>query len=268
VSSLRRSASALLLACAALFAHAETPDKLPKPTSYVSDFAGVIDPASKAQMEQLCGELDHQAHAQVAIVTVHNLGGETVSDFANLLEEQWKVGPKASDRGVLMLVATDDYKRWIEVGYGLEGILPDAKVGDIGRSMVPQLHAGQYGPGLELGLQQIANVITADANVSLSTPLTAPPPVYQPQRTHHSHFPWGLIIFVAIFLILSHGHGGGRGGMGGGSGWLWFLAGSMLGGGGRGGGFGGGGDGGGGDGGGFGGIGGGSSGGGGAGGDF
>jgi uncharacterized protein len=267
VSSLRRSASALLLVCAALFSHAETPDKLPKPTSYVSDLAGVIDPASKAQMEQLCGELDHQAHA---IVTVHNLGGDTVSDFANLLEENWKVGPKATDRGVLMLVSVDDHKRWIEVGYGLEGILPDAKVGDIGRSMVPQLHAGQYGPGLQTGLSQIATTITTDANVTLATPIQAvpPPPTYSTQSTHHSHFPWGLIVFIVVFLILAHGHGGGRGGGGGGSGWLWFLAGSMLGGGGRGGGFGGGGDGGGGDGGGFGGFGGGSSGGGGAGGDF
>jgi uncharacterized protein len=253
------------LVFAVLFSRAETPDKLPKPTSYVSDFAGVIDPASKAQMEQLCGELDHQANAQVAIVTVHNLGGDTVSDFANLLEEKWKVGPKASDRGVLMLVATDDHKRWIEVGYGLEGILPDARVGDIGRSMVPQLHAGQYGPGLELGLQQIANVIAADAHVALTSPqpaqdVYAPP---MPARRHHTN--WGIIIFFIIFfLVLSHG--GARGG--GGSGWLWFLLGSMMGGGGgRGGGFGGGG-GGGDDGGGFGGFGGGSSGGGGAGGDF
>jgi uncharacterized protein len=268
VSSLRRSASLLLLVFAALFSRAETPDKLPKPTSYVSDLAGVIDPASKAQMEQLCGQLDHQAHAQVAIVTVHNLGGATVSDFANLLEEKWKVGPKATDRGILMLVSVDDHKRWIEVGYGLEGILPDAKVGDIGRSMVPQLHAGQYGPGLQTGLNQIASIITTDANVSLAAPVQAPrPQVYPSQQSHHSHFPWGLIIFVVVFLVLSHGHGGGRGGSGGGSGWLWFLAGSMLGGGGRGGGgFGGGGDGG--DGGGFGGFGGGSSGGGGAGGDF
>jgi uncharacterized protein len=272
VNLLRRIAPVLLV-LPALFApsslRAETPDKLPKPTSYVSDLAGVIDPASKAQMEQLCGELDHQANAQVAIVTVHNLGGDTAADFANLLEEQWKVGPKASDRGIIMLVSVDDHKRWIEVGYGLEGILPDGKVGDIGRAMVPLLHAGQYGPGLELGLQQIAAVIATDAHVTLTSPVQAPPPAYHYQQTRH-HFPWGIIVFIVIFIILSHGHGGGRGGGGGGSGWLWFLAGSMLGGGGgRGGGFGDGGGGGGGDsGGGFGGFGGGSSGGGGAGGDF
>ena len=269
---LRRIAPALLVIpalFASSFVRAEDPTKLPKPTSYVSDLAGVIDPASKAQMEQLCTQLDKQAHAQVAIVTVHNLGEDTVADFANLLEEQWKVGAKGTDRGVLMLVSVDDHKRWIEVGYGLEGILPDAKVGDIGRSMVPQLHAGQYGPGLENGLQQIANVIAADAHVALTQPQQQDQaPVYHYQQQHHSHIPWGLIVFIIVFIILSHGHGGGRGGGGGGSGWLWFLAGSMLGGGGRGGGGVGGGSDGGNDGGGFGGFGGGSSGGGGAGGDF
>jgi len=271
VNLLRRIAPALLVIpalFAASFSRAEDPTKLPKPTSYVSDLAGVIDPASKAQMEQLCIQLDKQAHAQVAIVTVHNLGGDTAADFANRLEEQWKVGSKGTDRGVLMLVSTDDHKRWIEVGYGLEGILPDAKVGDIGRSMVPQLHAGQYGPGLETGLQQIANVIAADAHVDITAPQQQPPPVYHYQQQTRHHIPWGLIFFIIFFIVISHGHGGGRGGGGGGSGWLWFLAGSMLGGGGRGGGgFGGGSDGGN-DGGGFGGFGGGSSGGGGAGGDF
>jgi uncharacterized protein len=267
VSSLRRCASILLLVSAALFSRAESPDKLPKPTSYVSDFAGVIDAASKEQMEQLCTQLDHQANAQVAIVTVHNLGGDTVSDFANLLEEKWKVGPKASDRGILMLVSVDDHKRWIEVGYGLEGILPDAKVGDIGRAMVPDLHSGQYGPGLELGLQQIANVIAADAHVAVTQPPPAQTTYVPAPYPRHHHIPWGVIVFIIVFLVLSHGHGGGRGGSGGGSGWLWFLAGSMLGGGGGRGGFGGegGGDN---DGGGFGGFGGGSSGGAGAGGDF
>jgi uncharacterized protein len=261
---LRRSASVLLLVFAALFSRAESPDKLPKPTSYVSDLAGVIDPASKAQMEQLCIELDQQAHAQVAVVTVHNLGGDTAADFANLLEEHWKVGAKATDRGILMLVSVDDHKRWIEVGYGLEGILPDARVGDIGRSMVPQLHAGQYGPGLLTGLQQIANVIAADAHVAITPPPQPQANVYHYAPTRH-HSNWGIIVFVIIFILIIS-HGGGRGG--GGSGWLWFLAGSLLGGGGRGGGDGGFGGGGGGDGGGFGGFGGGSSGGGGAGGDF
>jgi uncharacterized protein len=165
-----------------------------------------------------------------------------------------------------MLFAIDDHKRWIEVGYGLEGILNDAKVGDIGRSMVPQLKAGQYGPGIYGGLQQIAQDIATDAGVTLATP--------QPQMVYHREpAPHGVRIFsvlrIVIFLIILVVVISGRGG--GGSGWLWFLLGNMMGGGGgggRGGGDGFGGGGGGDSGGGFGGFGGGSSGGGGAGGDW
>jgi uncharacterized protein len=248
-------------------ARAESASTLPKPTGYVSDFAGVIDPASKAQIEMLCGEVDHQAHAQIAVVTIKSLDGATIEDFTTALEDKWHVGPKATDKGILMVFAIQDHKRRIEVGYGLEGILNDAKVGDIGRSMVPQLEQGQYGPAIEGGVVQIANVIAADAGVTLTQPQQQPVVHYQ---TAHRRNWIGPVIFLVIFLIFAF-RGGGRGG--GGGGWLWFLAGNMLGGGfggGRGGGdsgFGGGG-GGGSDGGGFGGFGGGSSGGGGASGDW
>jgi len=260
---MRRFLAGSLLAACSFGVRAETVAKLPAPTGYVSDFAGVIDPASKQQMEELCRELDTQAHAQVAVVTIHSLEGDTAADFANQLEEKWKVGPKASDRGIIMLFAVDDHKRWIEVGYGLEGILNDAKVGDIGRSMVPQLQAGHYGPAIYGGLQQIAQDIAADANVTLTAPQQQQV-YYHRQRSPVSRI--GSIIKLVIFVIILISIFSGRGR--GGGGWLWFLLGSMMGGGGggRGGGFGGG-DGGG-DGGGFGGFGGGSSGGGGAGGDW
>jgi uncharacterized protein len=239
-------------------------DRLPKPVGYVSDFAGVIDPASKQQMESLCYQLDIQAHAQVAVVTIQSLQGATAAEFANKLEEKWKVGPKATDRGLIMLFAIDDHKRWIEVGYGLEGVLNDAKVGDIGRSMVPQLKAGQYGPAIYGGLQQIAQDIAADSGVTLATPQPVQSPVYHRESAPHGIRIFSIIriaIFIVILIVVVSGRGGG------GSGWLWFLLGNMLGGGGgrgRDDGFGGGGS----SGGGFGGFGGGSSGGGGAGGDW
>jgi uncharacterized protein len=260
----------LVLECAAVGARAETVDQLPKPTGYVSDFAGVMDAASIQEIEQLCGEVDHKAHAQIAVVTVNDTGGEEVQQFTYDLQQKWGVGSKPDNRGVVMLFSIHDHKRWIEIGYGLEGILNDAKVGDIGRTMVPQLQAGEYGPAALGGAQQIATVIAADANVTLDAPV---------QHTYHRQavqqngrgFGIGGIIFiiVLIFLFSRGGRGGGGGGLG------WFLLGNLLGGGGRGfgsggGGFGGGESGGGGgdSGGGFGGFGGGDSGGGGAGGDW
>ncbi len=163
----------------ALCARAESVAQLPKPTSYVEDFAGVIDSGSKQQMEQLSREVYQQAHATIEVVTIHSLDGESIEQFATDLEDKWKVGPKASDRGVLMILAINDHKRRIEVGYGLEGILNDAKVGDIGRTMVPCLQRGEYGPGLLEAEQQIASVIAADAHVTL-TGIQQPVPPARP----------------------------------------------------------------------------------------
>lgn len=252
--------SAVLCVCA----RAETVSQLPQPTTYVSDFAGVIDASSKQQMEELSRDVSEQAHATIVVVTIHSLDGGNIDEFANDLYQKWKVGPKDTDRGVMLILSINDRKRRIEVGYGLEGILNDAKVGDIGRTMVPYLQRGEYGPGLLEAEQQIATVIAADAHVTL-TPLQHPVRQPEPQRGRKDWF--GIIVF---FIILFFIFGGRRGG-----GWLpWFILGNMMGGGGRRGGWGGGGGGfggggGGGDGGGdFGGGFGGGSGGGGASGDW
>lgn len=258
-----------------LNALAEDPEKLPVPNgNYVSDFAGVIDAGSKQEMEALSREVSEKAHATIVIVTVNSLDGDTIEDFSTKLEDKWKVGPKNTDRGLLMIFAVGDHKRRIEVGSGLEGILNDAKVGDIGRTMVPQLQQGAYGAAILGGERQLAQVIADDSHVALDTTVNLPAQhTYHYQTTHHrsSGGGWvGLIIFVVIILLISRG---GRGG--GGGGWMWFLLGNLLGGGmgggrGRDGGFGGGDSGGGGSGGGgdFGGGFGGGSGGGGASGDW
>jgi len=243
----------------AFVARGESVDKLPKPTTYVSDFADVIDSGSKQSIEDYCRQVYEKAHATIVVVTINSLDGVAIEDFTTQLEDKWKVGAKGTDRGVLMVFAIQDHKRRIEVGTGLEGILNDAKTGDIGRDMVPQLKAGQYGPAILLGAQELGAAIAADAGVTLDA---ATPHTYHRERVRSSNgtgFGIGGVIFiiVLIFLFARGGRGGPRGG--GGSGLMWFLLGSMLGGGGRGGsGFGGGGFGGGGD----------SGGGGGGGGDF
>jgi uncharacterized protein len=250
---------AALMACSALvFASAEPAKSLPKPTDYVSDFAHVMSPGVIQQVNRLCGQVDHEGRAQIAVVTVHSTDGEPIQQYSVDLYQAWGIGSKKSDRGVLLLFAVNDRKRWIETGYGLEGILPDGKVGDIGRQMIPALRANDFDSAVTLSVDQIAQVIAADAGVTL-TPLTRRARG-QPQQVHIG---LGQIIIFGIFLVivvifLARA---------GGSGLLGFLIGMFLGGGGRGGGWGGGGgDGGGGSG--FGGFGGGSTGGGGAGGDW
>jgi hypothetical protein len=95
-------------------------------------------------LTQLSTEVDQKAKAQIAVVTIKTLEGDTVEDFANHLFKKWGVGAKGTDRGVMVLLATDDHKYWTEVGYGLEPILPDGKVGGFGRDMVPLLRQGDY----------------------------------------------------------------------------------------------------------------------------
>lgn len=242
---------------------AERVEDLPKPTDYVSDYAHVLSPQAIARLDALCVQLDHSAaNSQIAVVTVRTLDGVDSADFANALEDKWKIGRKGSDRGVLVLLAVDDHKRRIEVGYGLEGILPDGKVGDIGREMVPNLRANDFDGAVSLAVDEIAQVIAADAKVTLTDDEPAPAPV--PAR-HQVNM--GKLILLIIVLVFFGGFhllrflfgfglfGGFRGGP--------WIGGGGLGGGGFGGG--GGGDSGGG---GFGGFGGGGFGGGGAGGDW
>lgn len=179
---------------------AEQVSQLPKPTDYVNDFAHVLSPDSVSKLDRICSELDHsRANAQVAVVTVRNLDGEDAADWANELEDKWHMGKKGSDRGLLVLLAVDDHKYRIDVGYGLEGILNDARVGDIGRSMVPDLRAKDYDGAVLGAVGQLARVIADDAHVTLSDQLPNPPPVRA--RQQHGSPVGAIILFLILFLM-------------------------------------------------------------------
>jgi uncharacterized protein len=206
----RRAHSAVfplfVAACVSVFglsALAERVEDLPQPTDYVSDFAHVLSPGAIARLDRLCAQLDHsQTNAQIAVVTVHTLDGVDSADFANALVDKWKMGRKDSDRGVLLLFAIDDHRRSIKVGYGLEGILPDAKTGDIGREMVPYLKANDFDSAVILGVSEIAQVIAADANVTLSEDEGAAP-VHRRSSTHVSTGIVKLIFYLLFFGVFS-----------------------------------------------------------------
>jgi uncharacterized protein len=247
-----------------------------RPSNYVNDFAGVLDAATQARLNDLCQQVDQKAHAQIAVVTVKSLDGQDALTYAVALYQKWGIGAKGSDRGVLILLATQDRKYQIQVGYGLEPILPDGKVGGFGREAAPLLRSGDYPGAVSLMVTRVATVIAQDAGVTLSG---AQSPAVPPNRTTAGGSAIGgvillalVVIFVLVVWALSSGGGSGRGGGSGfWSGLLWATLFSNLGGGrggGFGGGFGGGGGGGGFGGGGFGGFGGGSTGGGGAGGSW
>jgi len=257
-----------LLLFSASFCTAEDIKKI-HPTGYVSDLAGIINPDAKTRLEALCAEVEQKTGAQMAIVTVQSLEGESVENYAVNLFKQLGVGSKKDNRGVLLLVAPSERKYRIEVGYGLEPVINDARAGDAGRAMVPYLRQRDYGKATEVAAWQLAKYIADDAGVTLSG---QPPAVRNPNRGGGIGFPifWVILGLFILFRAVGSLSGRGRGGGSGGGGLLWFLLGMLASDTGRrsNGGWGGGGFGGGGGGGGFGGFGGGSSGGGGASGDW
>jgi len=240
-------------------AQAQTVDQVApqvKASGFVTDLAGVLSQSGREQLTALCTELEQKTQAQIAVVTIKSLDGRPLEDYSVDLATRLGIGPKNSDRGVLILFAIGDRQNRVETGYGLEPILPDGKTGGYQREIVPLLRAGNYDAALLLLTRRVADVIATDRGITL-TGSSPPPPDGGSGTPRIPPFVIPLAIFFIFFMLRSIG----RGGRGGGSGWwIWPLIGMGMGGGGRGGG----GFGGGGGGGGFGGFGGGSFGGGGS----
>jgi uncharacterized protein len=195
-----------------------------KPTGYVSDFANVIDPASKATLEAYCGRIQQATGAQMAFVTITSLEGEAIEDVANDIFHSFGIGQKGKDNGVLLLLVSGDRRFRLEIGHGLEPILPDGLDGQILLDMRPELRAGQYGAALLQAAQRIGGILAQDKGVSI--PGSGIP--RQPRvREHPIHsIPWPMILGGLFLLLLLTRGGGGRGGYGGGN----FLTGMLLGG--------------------------------------
>jgi uncharacterized protein len=187
--------------CFGLPALAQAVKSLPHPTDYVSDYAHVLSPSVALQLDQLCGQVDRQAHAQIAVVTVETTGEEAIADYAVQLEDAWKVGAKGTDRGLILLLAVKDHKRFISTGYGLEGILPDAKVGEIGRAMVPALDQGNYDAAVGQAVSQIAGIIAQDAGVTLQQPVRRG----ARRQTQQAHLSLGQLLVLGVVAIVFFG---------------------------------------------------------------
>ena len=226
---------------------------------YISDFARVIDPATRAALESYCARVQEVTGAQIAVITIDTLAGEPVEDVANAIFRKWGIGKKGTDEGVLLLLVTGDRKMRLEVGYGLEPVITDGASGSVLRSMAPALRESRYGEAVTEAVYALGSRIAESKGKSIDAAL--------PRRARRAAPPvnWPVLLFGGMFVLWALGAAGGRGGRRGGPGGN-LLAGMIIGNilgrslGGRGGGGFGGFD----SGGGFGGFGGGDSGGGGA----
>ena len=234
----------------------------PNPPRLVNDLAGVLSSDEEQRLERQLVAYDDSTSNQVTIVLLKTLNDYPIEEYALKLFRSWGIGNAKTNNGVLIIAALDDRKIRIEVGYGLEGAIPDITANHIIENDIkPDFRSGDYYDGLSKAASSIIKAAAGEYKA----------PANYRKKKGGGGFPIGFIIVIIILVVIFGGRN--RGGGGGmmsrrGSGWLGpFILGNMVGRGfgGGGGGFGGGGGGwSGGGGGGFGGFGGGSSGGGGA----
>ena len=224
----------VLLVCFGL--RAEQVDKLPPPSNYVSDFAHVLSPQVTDQANALCYQLQQRAKAQLFVVTIKTLEEEPIEEFSNDLFHKWGIGDKATNRGILLLLVTEDHRGRIEVGLGLEGVVTDSMAGRVGRGLRPAIQANDFNTAVTNGSQQLAGIIAADAKVTLDNTQALPPEPRGQQESPGARIIGWLVVF-AIFMLISRIFGRRRRGYYGG----YWGGGGFGGGGWGGGGFGGGG---------------------------
>ncbi len=237
-----------------LFVQAAFGQTFPEKRGAVNDFANVIDSEYERRIETLAIRVFEQTGVALVVVTLESVPDDDFEGYAVRLYEEWGIGKRGEDKGVLFLNVTGIRKVRIEVGYGMEPILTDAMAGDIIRNVItPYLRKGEFGAGFLGAVLAVTAIVEKEYNVDIDTGGSRQP--VTPQRKENGSPFGGLCTIFALILIFSVLR---RTGL-----LPWILLGTLGGGGRSSGGFGGG-FGGGGFGGGFGGFGGGMSGGGGA----
>ena len=194
-------ALALFVCSAAAVGHSAEIPALP--AAPVVDLADIIDNATETKLNRYLKELQAKTGAQMAILTLNSLDGRAIEEFSiNIAHDRWRLGQKGKDNGVLMVIALDDRKYRIEIGYGLEGLLPDSLVGSIGRQyLVPYFKKGDYATGIYAAAVVIANEIARDAGVKISG-LPAVKKTRLTDRGQQSSGVLGKIISVLFLVIM------------------------------------------------------------------
>ena len=184
-------------------------DTLPPPRGYVNDFGGVLDPTSISRIEAVIAEVRAKSRGEIAVVTLADIGDRAASDVALQIGRQWGVGAKgaagdpAKNLGVVVLLVPLKNHRsgtgqvFIATGRGAEGFLTDAQVGRIRDAMTPHLAREDYGAGLTVGVDLIAQAFAREFGFTLTG--EPPPP---PDETDRLPIPAGLVIAVVVLLII------------------------------------------------------------------
>ena len=179
--------------------------KYPRYSNYVNDYAKIISPQNEDSLNYYLKELNKKTGAQVAVVTLKSLEGESVEDVALNIGRTWGVGQKGKDNGIVILVSTGDRKMRIEVGYGLEGAIPDGKAGRIrDEYMLPFFKEGKMEQGIINGTLAVTQAIAEEYRVQMPAKLNSM--ISKPAKTyskrHKKRTSTADIIFFIIFIII------------------------------------------------------------------
>lgn len=176
---------------------------LPKLTSEVVDEAGILAGGALGRVQQAVAELNQKKNIQLVVVTVPDLAGYAVEEYALAIADAWKLGKKGEDRGIILLIAPTQRRMRFEVGYGLEGELPDAITKRILADVItPEFRAGDYEGGVLAGVKAVRDILEGDWK----------PPQRQRSKKGLSPVMAFLILFFVGFIILGLMTGGGGGG--------------------------------------------------------
>lgn len=181
----------IIVAALALVTRVFAAAHIPAPIGHVNDFAGVLSPSEKQSLEETLVAYKESSKNEIAIILIRSLDGDTVENMAVRIFEEWKIGDKEKDNGVLFLAAIEDRKMRIEVGYGAEPLLTDGEAGQILRDTVtPSFREGKYGVGVSRAVAAIEQELSQPAQeTAKSAPLSKPFPV-----------PFFVIVLFFIYL--------------------------------------------------------------------
>ena len=199
-----RTLFALLLTIAAIFACGSpaadaASELLPKPAQreYVVDTAGIVSAEDRAQIEKVGEELREKTKTEIVVVTVRTLDGADIASYANKLFRSWGIGDAKQSNGVLLLIAKDDRKFRIEVGYGLEGEITDGRSGEILDKMKPYFRDEKYSEGVLNAYQKLAAYTYRAAGVAPGADVSE---TFEKASTNEEEEP-SILMNVLIFFL-------------------------------------------------------------------
>ncbi len=217
----------LILLASSLF-----PINFPKLKGRVNDYAGILEPEEENVLDNMFADLEKKTSSQLVLLTIKSLEGETIEDYSIKLTEQkdWKIGQKGLDNGIILLIAMEERKLRLEVGYGLEGILTDLKSSYIIRKLiVPSFKKGDYFKGILRGVTTVVGIVSKEFDIS-------PEDLEKFKKKKGENQIGSFVIFLIIFFFFILPAFTGKSGKGGSS---VFWGGGFGGGSSSGGGFGG-----------------------------